>query len=536
MYAAKARQAPWAFLRYAGPMVKEMVRSPGPRVVVFAVAALVAFASSIAGCFGATEIRVELTTTASCDKGLETQLFLGAPGTTDFGAATSADTRECGPNDPRIGTLSIVPSGARDAHFDLQIVAGVGVDPSACRPGHLDGCIIARRRVSFQEHTSRRLPVLLSDRCIGILCSADESCDLGICSKLGECTDLGCPRERGDVTVDAGPTDAAPDALPPDATVSDAADASVKCGPVAEVVVAGQNIRGQLALQGTELLYVNGRGTGAELRRVTRTNGASPRSVAKPNLVSVAATDTQLAYAAVTPTSSGVGGSSGSLVLGFQKVTDAVAAEMGWGSEVSEAVGLAGPGGTIVGITVNPLASGVTAGFHGFSYTSGGTRLLGDILLAGSVPEIGVDDEGEWYGVAGGTTVVHFQAASKDLIDSLGNRGPSADIAVANRTLYVGLANSASGPGIYAIPRALITSNYNGSALVALAQPSTMAAFGSDLYYIDGATLSRIDTMATGVKPAVLATVGPTATALVVDTDCVYWVEEGMRIMRRSRH
>ena len=56
---------------------------------------LVATAGSIAGCFGATEIDVELTTTVPCEKRIQTQLFTGARGTTDFGAAPAAETDEC---------------------------------------------------------------------------------------------------------------------------------------------------------------------------------------------------------------------------------------------------------------------------------------------------------------------------------------------------------------------------------------------------------------------------------------------------------
>ena len=38
----------------------------------------------------------------------------------------------------------------------------------------------------------------------GELCGVDQTCDLGTCTPTVDCTESGCPRERGEVTVDAG--------------------------------------------------------------------------------------------------------------------------------------------------------------------------------------------------------------------------------------------------------------------------------------------------------------------------------------------
>ena len=134
-----------------------------------------------------------------------------------------ATTTECGSDEPRIGTLAIVPSGSRDDQFDLEVVAGVGVSASSCRE-NITGCIVARRRVSFRPHQSLTLPILLSDRCIGVPCDVDQTCDLGTCTSFADCNESGCPRERGDVAVDAG---------------TDAADASSTTGLLALTVSAG---------------------------------------------------------------------------------------------------------------------------------------------------------------------------------------------------------------------------------------------------------------------------------------------------------
>lgn len=41
---------------------------------------------------------------------LTTQIFTGAVGSSDFGTAPAAETDRCAPDEPRVGTLSIVPS------------------------------------------------------------------------------------------------------------------------------------------------------------------------------------------------------------------------------------------------------------------------------------------------------------------------------------------------------------------------------------------------------------------------------------------
>ena len=41
---------------------------------------------------------------------LTTELFTGAVGSSNLGTAPAAETDRCAPDEPRVGTLSIVPS------------------------------------------------------------------------------------------------------------------------------------------------------------------------------------------------------------------------------------------------------------------------------------------------------------------------------------------------------------------------------------------------------------------------------------------
>jgi hypothetical protein len=443
---------------------------------------IVAGAGSIVGCFGATEVDVELTTSVPCEKRVQTQIFTGARGTTDFGAAPAAETAECTTAEPRIGTLSIVPSGALDEAFDLQVVAGVGVAPSTCIPGHRDQCIVARRRATFIKHKALRIPVLLSDRCVGVVCGQDETCDLGLCAKVDDCTDVGCPRERGNAPIDADAAADAPAFIDAPADVVAPDSATGECGPVAETVATGQEIQGQLAMQGADFVYINGSTSAAELRRVPRVGGTPSRLEIKfPVLVAAAASDTEMYYA-TKPTTA---------LLLTRRALDGTEASTGYGDEANTTLALAGT--TLVGITnLMPGINPGPAGFHAFA-------------LAGRL----------------------------DALSAVG------DIAVADRTLYVALSYVGSGgaaaTGIHRMPRASIAASYNGSAIVPNVTPSTIAAAGPDLYFIDGTTLSRVD-LTTASAPVPLTTVGAAPTALAVDAACVYWVEGGTKIMKRAQH
>ena len=150
--------------------------------------------------------------------------------------------------------------------------------------------------------------------------------------------------------------------------------------------------------------------------------------------------------------------------------------------------------------------------------------------------------DGEWYGVSTPASVQHFAAKSESLTDTLEASTAVGDIAVANRTLYVALSTKAVGGasavGIHAIPRGNITASYAAAPLVPNVTPITLAAAGSDLYFIAGNKLSRVDLTSASTSasaPVPLATVGAGATALAVDAACVYWVEGGTKIMKRAR-
>jgi hypothetical protein len=133
-----------------------MTRSSSVVIAVLASTLFVVGAAS--GCYGATEIRVELTTTAPCTNGMETQLFTGARGTTDFGTASAAGTQACASD---LGTLSIVPSGSREARSEAESLR-IGPPTDEREPattlfdGRSDGTLQRYHAVQSTPHAKRR--------------------------------------------------------------------------------------------------------------------------------------------------------------------------------------------------------------------------------------------------------------------------------------------------------------------------------------------------------------------------------------------
>ena len=514
--------------------------------------------SAAPGCYGATEISVAVTTTVPCSQSLvlTTQIFTGPAGTTDFGTAPAAETIECGAVEPRVGTLSIVPSGARDGQFDLEVVGAVGVPASDCRDASLGrdsgapvatatspttGCVVARRRVSFRPHKALTVPVLLSARCIGVPCGADETCDLGICTSTADCTDQGCPRERGDQPAPVA--DAAADGgvdAPVDApTHVDASSPS--CDSTAALVIDGQNIQGPLVVQGSDFVYLNVSAVGGvrEIRRIPRTAPATETVVISTAAVATGAT---LASLAATPTD----------LAWFEQTADAkLFVARGGGAAVGASHGLVNHDKTSLA-----FSSALMVGFWrvngGVSTTAaftfspaGGT--FADPPDPDTVPQdIGkvlVDDTGEFYGVGANTLVrytvtpVTFQPTRRGIITTLGVLDP--DFALVDRTIYVGATPPAGGAGtvgIYGIPRDLIADPYTRGALIPVAPaPHSITSDGVSLFYLVGAALWRADLASATPTPTHLANLPGMPTRLQVADDCVYWIDGDSRIMKRAK-
>jgi hypothetical protein len=519
------------------------------------VVAALAIAGAAPGCYGATEVQVQVTTNVSCSPGtaLTTQIFTGATGTSDFGTAPAAETDRCEPNEPRVGTLTVVPSAARDDRFDLEVVGAVGVQPANCRAIMLaaasaasggvpktTGCIVARRRVSFRPHKSLPLPILLDRSCIGVACGVDQTCDVGVCVATSQCDDTGCPRERvaapppppdadASMAMDGG-SDAAAAADATDAM--DATDATVpSCGAIPEVVVSGQAIAGQLAVEGSDFVYLNRPGAGFvdEVRRVPRQGGPPVTVVAVPaGLEAVTAAPGAMAWfeqanaagAHSLTVKTGAGTATASTLIATSAIAFAHGRVVGFSTTGTDA------------FEYRPDAA--VAGFATAATTS-----------AGYITEIVNDEDDNYYGVSGTSVVLRYVdgAVTPTERGRMQLTTAQGDIAVAHRTLYVAMA-LAGQEGIHQIATGSIVATafyISSGAWVPLPSasgnlPQSMAADGTNLYYLVGRTLSRAPLAAPSPAPTtVVGMTGVNADRLFVDAECVYWVENGSMIMKRSK-
>ncbi|MDB5217881.1 MAG: repeat domain protein [Myxococcaceae bacterium] len=518
-------------------------RASGLLLAPLALAAVIA-ASAAPGCYGATEIDVTLSTTADCSR-MVTQVFTGATGIKDFGSSPAVETTQCDATvGGRIGTLSIVPSGSRDGHFDLEVVGAVGVPASDCRaimnatssggavvPAKTTGCIVARRRVSFRPHKPISLPILLSASCIDVPCGLDQTCDVGVCTPTVACDESGCPRER---QVDGS---ALP---PPDAGIdasADAADAAVHCGPSPELVVDGQNIVGQLSLAGADsLVYLDVAGTvGAErgeARRVARAGGV-PDSVASAPQPYAFAGNTEIFALA-----SRFGGSTEMFRRGSDGTLQTV---LLGGNQIT----MAFSGNTAVGF-VSLAASSTLQAFAISDVTADGgdVTALDPQQVPGPVPEVLADEDGDFYGVSLPGVLVHYTlaGAAPHYAGKLGFATAVGDIAVSNRTVYLAAALDSGAGGIFRVPGGSILDTTMETPWIVLpagaSMPQSLATDGVSLYYLTGTTVSRAELAASGaMMPPItqIATTRPNADRLQVDDHCIYWVEDGVRIMRQAK-
>lgn len=134
-------------------------------------------------CRGATEIVVDVRTSVSCTdpktwKGVA--IYAGAPGLDVETKQPSLTSATCGA-DGHVGSIALTPSGAKDGAVGIRIVAGLTRPPEECADHGYEGCIVARRTLSFIPHESLALDVALAADCIGQACDSLHSCISGSC-------------------------------------------------------------------------------------------------------------------------------------------------------------------------------------------------------------------------------------------------------------------------------------------------------------------------------------------------------------------
>jgi hypothetical protein len=200
------------------------------RVARFATVVLVGgFAVGVAAnCASPTQIIVDVRVDSSLCSSINTGIAVTSPDNVDS-AKLSTYQNGCQSTDPdgqsQIGTLTITPSGAKDAEVGIRIVAAVGSSPNPDKCGRTDidgkadwsNCILARRTARFTSGDTVRITVRLTSDCVGQYCGSDQECNAGVCVRPEQVQDDGGLAPILDATIvgnDAndGPVDSGEDA------------------------------------------------------------------------------------------------------------------------------------------------------------------------------------------------------------------------------------------------------------------------------------------------------------------------------------
>ncbi len=157
---------------------------------VVSVVAIALALSMLPNCLDATAIALDISTSSDCSvvQTNAVEIAAGTPG--NDSSEVTASTMQC--SGGTVGTIVLLPSGAGD-QVGIRVMLGVTVPTDDCAPPMFDGCIVARRIVSYVSHTTVTVPIDLDPACVGNACSPLQTCLAGSCVDAGVmCTDSVC--------------------------------------------------------------------------------------------------------------------------------------------------------------------------------------------------------------------------------------------------------------------------------------------------------------------------------------------------------
>ncbi|MDF2692857.1 MAG: repeat domain protein [Labilithrix sp.] len=191
------------------------------------------------GCQDPTQVTLALSLDkkARCEEiNAGTAITVGVePADTENRVATgfvTARTNACDDSTGQIGTLVVTPRDDGSRASLVVVVGYKGNDPTRCKPPLYQGCIVARRRFAFAEHTRLTMPIVIDPDCADVPCDAFSTCSKGVCFN-SDTTCAGGACERPGVLDDGGVDEAGqviPDASGFDSAVSDAPSTTTFCG------------------------------------------------------------------------------------------------------------------------------------------------------------------------------------------------------------------------------------------------------------------------------------------------------------------
>lgn len=165
-----------------------------------ALASLVALLLAGSACSDPTQVTVRVYTDVEPRQGVDIALWFDSD-EAQSSSAPATVSRSGWSDRGYVGSLVVVPGGDRDGRLFATIAMGVTRPAEECRGANTDGCIVARRQLSFIKRTPLTVPVVLRAACIGVPCDQSSTCNaLGECVPAAldaaSCEDAdGCPLE-----------------------------------------------------------------------------------------------------------------------------------------------------------------------------------------------------------------------------------------------------------------------------------------------------------------------------------------------------
>jgi hypothetical protein len=161
-----------------------MMTPRSPRRMFALLVACAGVAIAAASCLGPTEILVVVRTNAPCTDPTQWRgvaIYAGQPGDDVESRAPAIVTGACD-GSGNVGSVMLVPTGARDDEVGVRVVAGLTRDPEQCSQNGYQGCIVARRTLRYLPHESPTLVIDLTVDCKNIGCDAIHTCFAGSCT------------------------------------------------------------------------------------------------------------------------------------------------------------------------------------------------------------------------------------------------------------------------------------------------------------------------------------------------------------------
>jgi len=139
-------------------------------------------AGLIVSCKDATQASVMVRTNVAYEGGSGIGVWASRSGAAGTPLVESAEPWLA---DGELGDVVVVPGdGAKDGALTVRVAMGLrGKRAAECTDeGDAQGCIVARRKLSFVPHARLRVPVVMYLACEGVKCDQDSTC-----SHLGQC-------------------------------------------------------------------------------------------------------------------------------------------------------------------------------------------------------------------------------------------------------------------------------------------------------------------------------------------------------------